>query len=127
MKAPTESRKLSNPPDKVEKRISLTQEQAKMIASTIPLLEKIMDRRLIALLLFTGMRRGEVLGLMWEDVTEATKADTGEVTREFNIQRSVTYPTNQPDIGRIETQKSQRAIPIAPTLWQYLQPVCTQG
>lgn len=50
---------------------------------TLPL----MERRLLALLLFTGMRRGEVLGLRWEDLD----FKTGFIT----VRRNATYAHNQ--------------------------------
>lgn len=49
------------------------------------------------------MRRGEVLGLMWEDV------DFGQ--RMISVCRSVTYPANQPNITTTKTKNGVRKVP----------------
>jgi integrase len=58
----------------------------------------------MALLLLTGMRRGEVLGLRWDDIDFAKKT--------IYVRRNVTYPTNQPNITSTKTENGVRQIPL---------------
>ena len=73
----------------------------------------------MALLLMTGMRRGEVLGLRWEDIDP----EKGLI----NVRRNVTYAQNQPFIGTPKTKKGFREIPLDPHLWALLQPAQQEG
>ena len=68
---------------------------------TLPL----MERRLMALLLFTGMRRGEVLGLRWEDLD----FKTGFIT----VRRNATYAHNQ---AEVTTPKHATAFAAFPSM-----------
>ncbi len=71
------------------------------------------DRRFLALCLFTGMRRGEVLGLRWEDLSSGS----------IHIRRNVTHPQkNQPTISTPKTKASIRSIPLSEPLLFALQP-----
>lgn len=58
----------------------------------------------MALLMFTGMRRGEVLGLRWEDIDYERML--------ISVQRNVTFPSNQPVITTPKTQHGVRQIPL---------------
>ena len=80
-----------------------------------------MDKRYMMLLLFTGMRRGEVLGLKWEDVDLKKNV--------FHIQRSVTFPRgkNGCEIGTPKTESGIRDVPISPELMKVLQPIGAHG
>ena len=80
-----------------------------------------MDKRYMMLLLFTGMRRGEVLGLKWEDVDLKKNV--------FHIQRSVTFPRgkNGWEIGTPKTESGIRDVPISPELMKVLQPIGAHG
>lgn len=127
IKSPSQSKKLTNPSDIVTTREALTKEQAQIIAETIPHIEKQMDKRLIALLLYTGMRRSEILGLMWEDIITAKSKENDEEILIFNVVRGVTFPSNQPIIGDTKTEKSKRHVPIAQALWAHLQPEQKSG
>ena len=71
------------------------------------------DARLVALLTYTGMRRGEVLGLRWEDIDLRKQL--------IYIQRSVTFTSNQPIIGTPKTRAGFRAVPITDHLLPHLQ------
>lgn len=57
-----------------------------------------MDQRYMALAIFTGMRRGEIIGLRWEDVDLSTNV--------LHVRRNVTYPKgdNRPCIGTPKTE-----------------------
>ena len=80
-----------------------------------------MDRRYMMLLLFTGMRRGEVLGLKWEDVDLKKNV--------LHIERSISFPRgkNGCEIGTPKTDSGFRDVPIAPELMKVLQPLSSHG
>lgn len=57
------------------------------------------------MLMFTGMRCGEVLGLRWEDID----TDTGYI----HVRRNVTHCNgNQPITGTPKTKSGKRDIPL---------------
>ena len=75
---------------------------------TLPL----MERRLMTLLLFTGMRRGEVLGLRWEDLD----FKTGFIT----VRRNATYAHNQAEVTTPKTPNGFRSLPLYAQLVEML-------
>jgi len=81
--------------------------------------EQFMDQLYLSLVIFTGMRRGEVLGLRWEDV------DLAENT--IHVQRNATYTNNQPFVGTPKTKSGFREVPIIPDLLSFLLPVGEKG
>lgn len=72
------------------------------------------DATLLALLTYTGMRRGEALGLQWGDLD----FDTGLIS----IERNVTFKGNQPVVGTPKSAAGQRSIPMVKELRPYLHP-----
>lgn len=104
---------LKNPMDKVDcpklakKKVNaFTQEQAQLFLNQLD--DCPLDFRcMMYLLITTGLRRGELLGLQWQDV------DFNELTIE--VQRNVTY---SPDKGIIidtpKTDNSARVVPLLP-------------
>lgn len=115
---PTASRKIVVPSDKVIVRDSLPLEDYKDILASLPLLCTD-DRRMMALMMLTGMRRGEALGLRWEDIDLSSGL--------IHIQRNVTYAQNQPFIGTPKTAKGERDVPINSMLLAHLEPIQTEG
>lgn len=77
------------------------------------------DARMMALLTYTGMRRSEVLGLRWEDISLDERL--------IYIQRGVTFTSNQPIVGTPKTKAGYRVIPITDHLLPYLQPTRRSG
>ena len=78
------------------------------------------ERRIVALLSYTGMRLEEVLGLRWEDL------NCEEQT--ISIQRAVVHPKRHtPVIKPPKTQTSTRVIPLISQLVSLLSPMESTG
>lgn len=107
-KDPTESKRLSLPERVTEREALSTNDYSDIIKNLCLLEEK--DALLLALLMFTGMRRGEVLGLCWEDIDDSV----------IHIRRSVTFKGNQPIVGKTKSKAGIRDIPISHQLRPYL-------
>jgi len=107
-KDPTESKRLSLPERVTEREALSTNDYSDIIKDLCLLEEK--DALLLALLMFTGMRRGEVLGLCWEDIDDSV----------IHIRRSVTFKGNQPIVGKTKSKAGIRDIPISHQLRPYL-------
>ena len=77
------------------------------------------DRLYMAIVAFTGMRRGEVLGLRWEDIDLANNV--------IHVSRNVTHTSNAPIVGEPKTEKGKRDVPIMEELKKYLVPMKESG
>lgn len=109
---PCKSKLLFNPSDKVKERKALSLEEAQDIIIHLPVL-KWEDAILLAIPMYTGLRRGEVLGLQWEDL------DMGKGT--ITVQRNVTHPGgNQPVITAPKTEAGKRIVPLGAELKKLL-------
>lgn len=118
-KDPTASRRISIPSTKANEREALPLEQFKEIMANIDRLNPA-DKRLLILMMFTGMRRGEVLGLRWVDID--TKAGL------IHIQRNVTHAGgNRPVIGTPKTKSGKRDITLDPYVLEVLEPMQGAG
>lgn len=103
-KNPCESVDIEIPSDKVTHRDALPIDQFRDILSGLERLDP-MDKRYLALIMYTGMRRGEALGLKWTDIDP--------VADQIYICRSVTHPQqNQPVISSPKTEAGVRTIPL---------------
>ena len=107
---PTRSRRLTYSKKKTL-REALSIEAAQDIITNLPRLE-LKDRLLVALLIFTGIRRGEALGLQWEDIDFDRKL--------INIRRSVRFAGNKGYIGPTKSKAGVRLIPLEPQLEEIL-------
>ncbi len=117
---PAKSKRLTIVSTKQTTRDALSPVQLQQIISDIS--DKLTDdteRRFIALVLFTGMRRGEALGLRWEDIDFDTKL--------IRVRRAVSYPTNQPLVSTPKTRSGNRVIPLDDQLTAFLEPRGTTG
>jgi len=105
---------------KKKERQALPLGRFKQIINGLHLLE-LADRRYLALILFTGMRRGEALGLRWEDID----VENGLI----HIRRGVTHPQqNQPNIEDLpKTKNGVRDVPLDSMLIDFLSPMSKKG
>ena len=110
-KNPTNSKRLVLP-SKQKTRNALTPEQVQHILFQMVRLRK-SDQLLLMLLIFTGMRKGEILGLKWEDID--MKASM------INVSRAVVHVNNRPVVGRTKTDSGTRDVPILPQLERFLK------
>lgn len=95
------------------KREALTGEEVRSLMSDLYLLEGD-DRLLLAVLLYTGMRRGEAIGLRWEDIDWKRRL--------IAIERAVTYQNNRPVIGEPKSEAGKRQVPLDDRLADVLKP-----
>lgn len=118
---PADDSRIMIPSTKKTTRNALEVDAVKDIIANLALLTDADDRRYQALIIFTGMRRGEVLGLKWEDVDFPNGL--------IHVQRNVTYPRgrNDPLVGTTKTESGVRDIPILPMLLDYLKPIGVTG
>ncbi|MGN0992183.1 MAG: tyrosine-type recombinase/integrase [Candidatus Ventricola sp.] len=73
------------------------------------------DLCLLSLLIYTGMRRSEVLGLRWEDIDW----ERGLI----HVLRAVTFKDNQPVVGTTKSEAGVRYIPLDAKLRAILSPM----
>lgn len=120
VKDPTASKRLIIPSKKKKERQALPLGRFKQIINGLHLLE-LADRRYLALILFTGMRRGEALGLRWEDID----VENGLI----HIRRGVSHPQqNQPNIEDLpKTKNGVRDVPLDSMLIDFLSPMSKKG
>ena len=116
---PAASKRVFIPTEKKSERTALTREQLLETIRKIGSLDNPSQKRFISLALFTGMRRGEVLGLRWEDID----VEEGMIS----VSRAVSYTTNQPILSTPKTKNGIRKIPLDPQLLQLLQPLESAG
>ena len=110
---PTESKRLALPTRK-KKRDALTASDVKDILGNLDKLDR-QERALIALLLLTGMRRGEALGLCWENIDWEKKL--------IGVEQAVTFFNNQPVVGETKSEAGNRVIPLDKRLEEMLTPM----
>lgn len=79
------------------------------------------ERRMTALLAYTGMRMEEILGLRWEDLDFAEN--------KIHIRRAVVHPKrNQAEVkDTLKTDSSRRDIPIQDKVIEGIQPLQASG
>lgn len=104
---PMDSPFLSVVSTKKKKRESLTRDQ---IASIQNDLSKLCteDKTIMGILLYTGVRRGEMLGLRWSDIDFTEKL--------IHIERQVTVFKNRPIVKPPKSKAGIRPIPLLPEL-----------
>ena len=108
----TTSRKLTIPSTKKNVREALELEDYFHVVDQLPKLNY-RDRCFMALVLFTGLRRGEVLGLRWEDID----VEHGMI----HVKRNVTYHGSVASVGTPKTVNGYRDVPLIPHLISALE------
>lgn len=116
---PVDTKVLKIVSERQQERKPLSPEEYADVLSHIPDIPRVQDRRMIALMAFTGMRRGEVLGLRWEDIDFDKHL--------IYVRRNVTYANDITTIGTPKTKKSERVIPLDARLAAYLIPREEEG
>ena len=117
LKNPCISKDVEIPSSKKGRRQALPIEQYQEIISHLCVLIGF-DKRFLAICLFTAMRRGEILGLRWEDIHHG----------KIHIKRNVTHPQrNTPEISTPKTKAGIRSIPLIKPLLQALSPIEEKG
>lgn len=109
-KNPAKSKRLVLPKKATERKALTTEEVQDILAHMSELNEQ--QQLYIALSLFTGMRRGELLALTWRDID----LDRGVI----HITKAVEFCTNEPRIKPPKTKAGIRSIPISDDLRPYL-------
>ena len=106
---PTDSKRITLP-QRVTKRDALEPEQFYDIIHHINCLDKT-EALFVALLCFTGMRRGEILGLKWDNILD----------EKILVRAEITFKGNTPIYNEYTKSKSGiRDLPIAEELLPYL-------
>ena len=85
------------------------------ICGEIPSLEQPRDRALMALIAFTGMRRGEILALRWEDVNWTSGV--------ISIDKAIAFIGNAPTLKGPKSVAGIRDLPIVEQLYNVLWPI----
>ncbi len=118
---PADSMDLFIPSDKVTKRTALTEEQYSSVLAQINQMKDSYEKTAIATICYTGMRRGEMLGLRWEDIDFENAV--------IHIRRSIKHSHNQPllEDTTTKTKSGIRDIPLLKSLADILRPMCGNG
>lgn len=116
---PAKSKHIMIPSDIETPRKALTQEELKDILGQLDKMPACRERLALSILLFTGARREELLGLKWDDF------DFNEDS--VYIQRAVTHPGNPPMIGKTKTQNGIRKVYFGKYFKQMVFPMKTEG
>ena len=114
----TASRKLTIPSKKVTIREPLDLDSFFHVVDQLPKLDY-RDRCFMALVMFTGLRRGEVLGLRWEDIDTAHGV--------IHVSRNVTYHGSTAQVGTPKTDNGYRDVPLVPHLATILGEIQPSG
>lgn len=97
-----------------EKRETLSAQQVKILVSRLDVL-KPEDRLFVTLPLFTGMRRGEYLGLTWENI------DLEQRLLYVRQGMNTTYKGNQAFLSTLKSKSAERTIGLFEPLAQMLE------
>ena len=96
---------------KVEQREALTISNIHSIIEEINKLDD-KDRLLLSIILYTGLRRGEILALTWNDIDLENKI--------IHVKHSITFKNNQPVVCGTKSKAGVRDVPLIPELYSVL-------
>ena len=115
---PAKSKRLVIPTDKAEIREAIPLDVLRAVINEAQKLE-LKDRRFLMLLITTGVRRGEVLGLQWQDIDPEASV--------IHIRRNVTHAGgNAPIVGTPKTKSGVRDVPYDPAIRTLINPTGQQ-
>ena len=117
---PAASSRIFNPSDKKTPRKALSVDQLKEIIDAMHRMGNCEEKLLLALFIHTGARRGEVLGLRWEDI---------DFDKKFvHIRRNNTQITGEgAHIGTTKTKNGARGVPFGDHFKELLLPFRSTG
>ena len=111
---PAKSKRLRNPSKKKKvARVPLTTEEAEDIEAHLMDIPNLIDRRYVALLLFTPARCEDIRGIQMKDIDRSKML--------IRIGRSVTYANSNLIIGDPKTDAGIRDMLMLPKLWEVLE------
>lgn len=117
---PAESSLIKNPSKKEPQvREALSEEQIQAVQAELLRLENREERLLLALIMYTGMRKGEAAALRWDDID----FENGEI----HICRTVSGQGKQTTIELPKTKSGMRTIPLLDCLRDILLPLKGTG
>ena len=115
---PAKSRRLTIPTDKQQVREAIPLDVMRVIIQKSAQLDE-KSKRLLLLLITTGGRRGEVLGLQWQDIDVENNL--------IHIRRNVTHANgNVPVIGTPKTKAGTRDVPYEAAIRSVVDPTDRQ-
>lgn len=107
--------KVKPPEGTAAERVPLTLEQVEQVTRAAV---RHSDGLLLLVLLYTGLRRGEALGLQWDDIRGGC----------IHVERAVVYEHNKTAVvGETKTDAAKREIPVMPMLADKLQACRSTG
>lgn len=112
-KNPAKSRRLTNPGKESDGISSMLRDDYRRLLEKLSTMEDARIQLMLSLMAYTGLRREEVLGLMWEDID----FETGFL----HVQRAVIIPNAEPIIKSPKTKKSNRHVPMSDALIEILR------
>lgn len=115
---PANSKRVKNPTKKRKEKFALSVDQLNTIQAELPHL-KTQQRLLLALVMYTGMRRGEAAALRWEDID----FERGKI----HVCRTVSGQGKQTVIEEPKTEAGKRDIPLCDSLRDILLPLKGRG
>lgn len=108
---PTKDKRINMPKEKKE-RAPVATDDISAIMNHLPNMKQ-QHAALLAMLIMTGARRGEVLGARWEDIDWTAKT--------IHLQRVVRYVNNRPVVSeQMKTKSANRTVSLWDSLMPYL-------
>ena len=98
--------------NKVSEREALSLKEAQDIISQLNNLTE-RDKLLVALILFTGLRRGEALALTWDNIDMDNRI--------ICVKHSITFKNNRPVVCGTKSKAGIREVPIIEELYEILK------
>lgn len=115
---PARSSRISNPGKASVKREAIDGDTMRTIIQGLLALQE-NDRRFLALAIYSGMRKGEIIGLQWSDIDLERNV--------IHVRRSANVNKGKAILGETKSEAGTRDIPITPELMKNLVPIKSDG